>query len=67
MAGRIDPSRRHGPLDPRFRKPLKYPAAAAAKSTADNVLVPGFVALASELSSWEGEGGTSMPRPPAVT
>ena len=67
MAGRIEPSRRHGPLDPRFRKPPKDSTATAAKSTVDNDLVPDFVALASELSSWEDEGGTTTPRRPAVT
>jgi hypothetical protein len=66
MAGRIEPSRRHGPLDPRFRKPLKN-STAAGKSTVDNDLALGVVELASEVASWESEGGTSTARRPAVS
>ena len=53
MAGRIEPSRRHGPLDPRFLKPLTNSTASAAKSTVDNDLAPGVVGLASEVASGE--------------
>jgi hypothetical protein len=56
MAGRIEPSRRHGPLDPRFRKPLKK------STTVDNDLAPDVVTLASELASWESEGGMDTAR-----
>jgi len=67
MAGRIEPSRRHGRLDPRFRKPLRNSTAAAGKSAVDNDLALGVVGLASEIASWESEGGTSTARRPAVS
>jgi len=67
MAGRIEPSRRHGPLDPRFRNPHKNSTAAAGKSTVDNDLALGVVGLASEVASWESEGGTTAARRPAVS
>jgi len=67
MAGRIEPSRRHGPLDPRFRKPFENSTAAAGMSTVANGLASGVVGLASEIASWESEGGMTTARRPAVS
>jgi hypothetical protein len=61
MAGRIEPSRRHGPWDPRFRRTLMSTAPAVA--AADGVTALDAVLLACELAAWESEGGKSAVRP----